>query len=166
MKYVRHTYFWDGPFSQWSTSPFFLDGITFSTAEQYMMYKKASVFADTETAIKILDTDSPRIQKQLGREVKNFNVDVWESIARDVVLRASLAKFTQNEIHFNALMETAGTLLVEASPYDKVWGIGLDAEDAACTPSEEWPGKNWLGLALTETRDSLLFSAQQALTRP
>ncbi len=164
-KYDKYTFFWDGPFSQWSPSAFYLDDKTYTCAEQYMMYKKAMTFGDTETAIKILDTESPREQKALGRKVKNFNIPIWASIARDIVFRGNVAKFSQSKYHYDALMETKGTLIVEASPYDKVWGIGLDAEDAACTLPADWDGTNWLGQVVTEVREfiELAQTKQQGL---
>lgn len=155
-KYDKYTFFWSGIFSQWDYSPFFLEGHDFSTCEQYMMYKKAILFNDAEIAIRILDEQDPRAQKKLGREVRNFNVDMWESVARDIVFRGNAAKFTQNNYQRDKLLETHGTLVVEASPYDKIWGIGLDEKNAIITPPENWPGRNWLGLAITEVRDTIL----------
>lgn len=155
-KYDKYTFFWDGPFSQWSTSEFEIDGRVYSCAEQYMMYKKALTFNDVGIAEQIMGTVMPREQKALGRKVRNFVPEIWDSISRDVVFRGNVAKFTQNPIHFDALMATKGTLVVEASPYDKIWGIGLDAEEASTTLQENWPGKNWLGQIVTEVREILI----------
>jgi ribA/ribD-fused uncharacterized protein len=152
--YDKYTFFWSGPFSQWYHSPFYLEGQMFGCAEQYMMYMKAKVFGDNETARKIMETDSPREQKALGRKVKTFNVDTWAVVAKDIVFRGNMAKFTQNIELFDELAGTIGTLIVEASPFDAVWGIGLDEKTAAVTPRGEWKGTNWLGQICTEVRDS------------
>lgn len=154
MSVVKYTFFWDGPFSQWHLGhPFEIDGMTFNCAEQWMMYNKAMLFGDTEIAKKIMATESPREQKKLGRQVKGYDDTKWQAVARDVVVTGNIAKFHQHPDLLEILMMTGDTLLVEASPFDKIWGIGLDAETAAKTPEAEWPGTNWLGIALTEVRD-------------
>lgn len=149
-------FFWRGPLSQWYLSDFIVDGIRYNTAEQYMMYMKAVIFHDKETARKILNTKSPKIQKLLGRQVKNFHVDKWNNKACSVVYKGNYAKFTQNEDLYNYLLSTAPKLLVEASPVDLIWGIGLDEETAIVTPKNQWKGKNWLGKTLTNLRNDLL----------
>ena len=154
--YNKYTFFWSGPFSQWHPSVFIVDGVRYGCAEQYMMHKKALLFGDLAIAEKILATSEPKEQKALGRQVHGFDERTWNAIARDVVLRGSLAKFTQNRELREALLATAGTLLVEASPVDKIWGIGLSAEKAKTTSAADWPGSNWLGLTLTEVRDALI----------
>jgi ribA/ribD-fused uncharacterized protein len=154
-KYTKYTFFWDGPFSQWDSSTIVINDRTYTCCEQYMMYKKALLFGDSYTAGKILSTSSPREQKKLGREVSNFNPDIWASVARDIVFRGNVAKFTQSEYHRDALMLTTDTLIVEASPYDKIWGIGMGVAEANNTRESEWKGLNWLGQVLTEVRESL-----------
>ena len=150
------TFFWAGPFSQWAHSPFKLEGKTFVTAEQYMMYKKAMLFCDTDIADRIMRTSDPKIQKALGRKVKNFDADKWNAVARQVVYDGNMAKFTQNQSKQAELLGTFGTTLVEASRWDKIWGCGLSESDARKTPPELWPGKNWLGLVLTQVRDDIM----------
>lgn len=157
-QYDKYTFFSKGPFSQWSPSEFTIDGKTFNCAEQYMMYKKALTFKDVDIATQIMATTSPKNQKDLGRQVKNFVPEIWDQISRDVVFRGNIAKFTQSDHHLVALSETKGTLLVEASPWDKLWGIGLNEQDAANTLQENWPGLNWLGQIITEVREVLEFS--------
>lgn len=154
-KFDKYTFFWSGPFSNWTTSPFVLDGQKYSCCEQYYMYKKALAFGDVEVGNAIMLTTNPKEQKALGRKVRGFNVDHWASISRDVMFRANLAKYLQNEDFYKQLMATDGTLIVEASPVDKIWGIGLDAKTAAITPFDQWPGSNWLGQVLTEVRETL-----------
>lgn len=157
--YTSFTYFWcgkDGPFSQWEHSYFELDGLMYNCAEQYMMACKADLFKDVETSDKILNSASPKEQKALGRQVKNFDEKKWNSIAKVVVYRGNYAKYTQNLDMLASLLATKDSLLVEASPYDKLWGIGLSAEKAAMTYYKDWPGQNWLGEVLTKVRDDLL----------
>ena len=152
----EYLFFWKGQLSQWYPSKFKLENKTFSCAEQYMMWKKAVLFGDRCTAIKIMRTKSPKEQQALGREVKNFNEEDWNAVARQIVYKGNEAKFTQNGTLLSYLFSTDPLILVECCPYDKIWGIGLDALDALNTPSSEWPGKNWLGLTLTDLRNDLM----------
>ena len=145
-------FFWNGPFSQWAKSKFIIDGIEFNTCEQYMMYKKAILFGDTDTAQAILETSDPRKQKSLGRQVKNFDDTVWMNHALAYVIEGNRAKFSQNPQLNKVLSETRGTLLVEASPYDKRWGIGMKEGDAGIEDPANWKGENLLGFALTTVR--------------
>jgi len=143
-----HLYFWDGPFSQWYTSFFFEDGIQFRTAEHYMMYHKAMLFTDHEAAKKILKTSSPRDVKALGREVKNFDAQVWDAYKLAIVIKGNLLKFSQNLVLLNLIKQHSNKTFVEASPYDKIWGIGLDENDERCLDESKWQGQNLLGKAL------------------
>lgn len=159
--YSKYTFFWGGPFSNWYDSPFILDGQKYTCVEQYMMQKKALMFGDIEIANEIMKTNNPREQKAWGRKVRNFKMDQWAAVARDIVYRGCVAKFMQNigpqavgTSVYDELMKTKGTLLVEASPLDKVWGIGLDAKTAAVTPIDDWKGTNWLGQVITEVRET------------
>jgi ribA/ribD-fused uncharacterized protein len=122
-------YFWSGIYSQWSTSIFKIDEQNYSSAEQYMMYKKAMLFEDEEVANAIMRTNNPREQKALGRKVRDFDGDVWNRVCRDYVYEANYAKFTQDETLLKQLMETGDKEIVEASPKDKIWGIGLHYDD-------------------------------------
>ncbi len=151
----RFAYFWrEFPFSQWSMSEFIIDGNKYCCNEQWMMAEKAKFFKDDETLKKIFLTNVPSEHKKLGRSVKNFNPEEWRKIAIDVVIKGQKAKFQQNPLAMNELMKYKDCLLVEASPYDKIWGIGMTAEDAA--GGKEWRGTNWLGEALTKVKDSIL----------
>jgi ribA/ribD-fused uncharacterized protein len=152
----RFTLFYGGPFSQWAHSPFVVDGTEYNCAEQYMMAQKARLFGDEERLKLIMATDNPAEQKALGKKVERFRKSVWEAVARDVVMRGSLAKFTQHHYFFEALMETRGTTIVEASPTDVIWGIGLDEYDPDCRDRSKWRGSNWLGQVLTDLRERLL----------
>lgn len=155
-KYNAYTFFWSGPFSNWTTAPFVLDEQKYGCVEQYMMQKKALMFGDIEIANEIMNTTNPREQKAWGRKVRNFDMAKWAAVARDIVFRGCLAKFTQNSEMYDEIVKTKGTLIVEASPLDKVWGIGLDAKTAEVTPIDEWKGTNWLGQVLTEVRETLI----------
>ena len=152
MSTEKFIFFWNGPLSQWWHCGFVIDGIAYNTAEQYMMAEKARLFGDTETEGKIMASSIPTEQKQLGREVKNFDPDKWNAVAKDVVRRGSHAKFTQSPFLKELLLGTAGATLVEASPYDKIWGIGLREADPRAKDRATWLGTNWLGEVLTQER--------------
>lgn len=154
----KFTFFWEtrSPFSQWHPSDFTVEGVEFNCAEQYMMYQKAQLFKDEQIARQILLTKKPRDQKALGRKVRNFDTTVWNNHCKQIVYDANYAKFTQNEALKEALFATVGTTLVEASPYDKIWGIGLTADHPDAQDKSKWQGTNWLGEVLNQLRDNLL----------
>src|SRR5438132_5626776 len=116
------TFFWHGLFSKWHPSPFVLGGINFTHAEQFMMYAKAMLFGDREAAEQIMEAKTPKEQKALGRKVKGFDEATWLLFREGVVFDGSYAKFSQKPELRGALLATRGTTLVEASPYDQVWG--------------------------------------------
>ena len=156
------TLFWDGPFSQWEPAFFVLDGVEYNCAEQYMMAMKAQLFDDPHTLEMIMEAEHPRVQKRLGRVVDGFDVRVWEAEEDNgyprcwnIVWRGNMAKFLQNQHLLEALLETEGTILVEASPDDTIWGIGLAADDPAAHDRSCWRGLNWLGEVLTDVREHL-----------
>lgn len=151
----EYEFFWSGPFSQWYPSKFTENSVTFATAEQYMMYHKALLFMDFKIAEQILNTEEPHEQKALGRLVKGFNADTWNAVAKSIVYQGNYLKFTQNEFLYSILMDTEDKILVEASPYDTIWGIGLNEKDAKVTPVEQWKGTNWLGEVLTKLKNDL-----------
>ena len=143
-------------FSQWYPARFELAGHTFSCAEQYMMYGKAQLFGDAEVAAEILTAMTPRQHKALGRKVRGFADATWKQHRESIVLDGSRGKFTQNPPLRQALLDTAGTELVEASPFDRIWGIGLAASDPRAEDPAQWRGQNLLGKILTRLRDELL----------
>jgi ribA/ribD-fused uncharacterized protein len=143
------------PFSQWYPCSFVVDGLTFNCAEQYMMHGKARLFDDNKVAAQILAAAHPREHKALGRKVSPFDAKVWERERERIVKDGNRAKFTQNAELLALLLATKGTTLVEASPYDKIWGIGLAASDPRAQDPKQWRGKNLLGKVLTELRDEL-----------
>lgn len=144
------------PFSQWHKSKFEIDNLTFNSAEQYMMYGKAKLFNDENIADKIMSTKNVREQKALGREVKNFDINLWNENAMEIVFKGNKAKFEQNSEYLDLLLSTKGKTIVEASPTDKVWGIGLTEADEKSKNIMHWQGTNWLGIVLTELRQELL----------
>ena len=143
------------PFSQWYRCTFVVDGRTFGCAEQFMMHGKAMLFADPETAAKIVAADHPRDHKALGRKVHGFDDKAWRDARERIVKDGNRAKFTQNAELLALLLATRGTTLVEASPFDKIWGIGLAATDPRANDPAKWRGGNLLGKILTELRDEL-----------
>ncbi len=152
------TFFWRtaSPFSQWYTAPFTVDGTAFNCAEQYMMYRKATLFEDHEMAQRILEARSPRTQKDLGRNVQHFVESVWDAASWEIVATGNRAKFTQNAPLKELLLASAGTTLVEASPHDRIWGIGLGEDDPRIHDRKKWRGENRLGEILTRLREELL----------
>jgi len=154
----RFTFFFsaEAPFSQWYPARFEIGGKLFSCAEQYMMYGKAILFGDAEVAAEILQAMAPRQHKALGRRVRGFTEAIWKANREAIVTDGSRAKFTQNPELRQALLDTAGTELVEASPFDRIWGIGLAATDPRAEDPAQWRGQNLLGKILTRVRDELL----------
>jgi len=150
-------FFWEttSPFSQWHKCSFVAYGLTFVTAEQYMMFQKALLFNDFDIAQKILDTSNSRKQKELGRQVSNFDDMVWKANCKRIVYDANKYKFLQNESLNKDLLNTANTLLVEASPDDSIWGIGLNEDDIRAKDFTTWKGSNWLGYVLTLLKDDI-----------
>ncbi|MEV5535824.1 NADAR family protein [Saccharopolyspora shandongensis] len=139
-----------GCLSQWWPAPFEVDGRRFATAEHYMMWRKAVLFGDTGSAAEILRASHPRQAKQLGRGVRGFDQRRWEERRYEIVLTACVEKFRQNPDLQEFLLGTGNRVLVEASPVDAIWGIGLAADDPRCENPEQWRGLNLLGFALGE----------------
>ncbi len=140
---------------QWHKSSFIVDNRTYSNCEQFMMAQKAFLFDDIEIYHKVLQTSNPKECKELGRLVKNFNASRWDKEKYSIVFQGNFAKFSQNEELKNFLLSTNNKILVEASPYDKVWGAGLAEEDKSIKDPYHWQGKNLLGFALMDVRDEL-----------
>jgi ribA/ribD-fused uncharacterized protein len=144
------------PFSNWYKRDFKVKGIQFNCGEQYMMYSKAKLFNDEETASKILATSDPKIQKALGREVKGYIEDVWEERRMRIMVAGLKQKFSQHKDLSELLMSTSGTELVEASKWDKIWGVGLAESDPNIYDKSKWRGQNLLGKVLADVRKYLL----------
>jgi ribA/ribD-fused uncharacterized protein len=141
--------------SQWYPAPFELGGSIFPTAEHLMMYRKAMLFGDAATAERILEVRHPGEAKALGRTVRGFDEAVWERARFEIVVAASLAKFSQNSTLRSFLLSTKDRVLVEASPRDSIWGIGLAESNPASRSPDQWRGLNLLGFALMRARREL-----------
>lgn len=140
-----------GYLSQWFSCNFEENNIKFTSAEQYMMYRKALLFDDLETAASILATDDPKEIKKLGREIKNFNQATWELARYQIVLEGNKAKFGQNSELLEKLKATGDTILAEAADYDPIWGIGMNDKDPQRFDQTKW-GLNLLGKVLMDVR--------------
>jgi len=162
---VKYVFFWGhlekdsvvskSCFSQWYDSAFEEDGNRYLTAEHYMMYHKARLFGDNAASQKVLLATKPGEVKAIGREVPGFNQNLWEQHRFEIVVKANLAKFSQNKVLAEFLLNTGDRILVEASPVDKIWGIGLAQDNPASENPNNWKGPNLLGFALMEVRSLL-----------
>jgi len=141
--------------SQWFDRGFIVDDIEYKNAEQYMMAKKALLFGDTKIFNKIMNLSDPKLIKNLGRKVKGFVEEVWNENCEHYVYDANFAKFSQNKDLKDFILSIEEDIIVEASPYDKVWGIGLSAYDKRALNVETWKGLNKLGYALTKVREDI-----------
>lgn len=154
----RYEFFWkeEDVFSQWHKSSFKVDTLEFCCAEQYMMYTKAVLLYNDKLADKILKCSDPKHIKSLGRKTEQFSEELWVHNCLHVVKTGNMAKFSQNQKLREVLFSTYPRVLVEASPYDKVWGIGLSKYEPSAWNEATWDGKNLLGFILTEVRDELM----------
>jgi hypothetical protein len=141
--------------SQWWAAPFDVDGVTYPTAEHWMMAEKARLSGDEDSLALILAAEHPGEAKALGREVAPFDSDRWDAVRYDVVVRGNLAKFTAHDDLRAYLLSTAPKALVEASPVDRVWGVGWSARDVEAQRPSAWRGSNLLGFALMDVRERL-----------
>ena len=145
----------NGYLSNWYPSRFTANDISFSSMEQYMMYKKAECFKDKDTAAKILATDDVAQIKALGRLVANYNESYWNGVRQIIVFEGLLAKFSQNEDLKERLKSTGNDILAECAVKDRIWGIGLSMKDADRFEIDKWNGQNLLGYALMMVREKL-----------
>ncbi|GAA3781200.1 NADAR family protein [Plantactinospora mayteni] len=141
-----------GCLSQWWPVPFTVDGLRFATAEHYMMWRKATLFGDHATATEILTVVHPHAAKTLGRQVTGFDQQIWEQHRYDIVVAGNVAKFGQHSTLRTYLLGTGERVLVEASPLDRIWGIGLGADHPHAADPARWRGLNLLGFALMQAR--------------
>jgi ribA/ribD-fused uncharacterized protein len=162
---VKYIFFWghkkpkDGIsktcFSQWYESGFEEGGVFYQTAEHYMMAGKAKLFGDDESFTKVLASSNPREAKKIGRAVQGFDEEVWLKNRFPLVVQANRLKFSQNPELGDFLVKTNNCILVEASPVDKIWGVGLSADDENIQNPYLWKGLNLLGFALMVVRGLL-----------
>jgi ribA/ribD-fused uncharacterized protein len=141
--------------SQWYAAPFTVDGERYATAEHWMMAEKARLFGDAAARAKILAAREPGEAKKLGRGVRGFDVARWAEARFEIVVRGNVEKFGQNAELKAFLLGTGDQVLVEASPEDRIWGIGMAADDPRARHPDEWDGENLLGFALMEARARL-----------
>ena len=158
-QYPIFDFFWHGPLSNWSHSPFtarLWDGLErdFVNTEQWMMACKARLFEDFKSFDKILQETDPKLIKALGRQVLNFNQTIWNDNSRNLVYVGLSHKFQQNSRAWEILYSTKG-ILVEASPYDQIWGIGLASNHPDAQNPARWKGTNWLGNVLMAVRGDI-----------
>ena len=162
----KYVYFWGhqpprgggagaGCFSQWWPSPFEVDDVRFATAEHYMMWRKAKLFGDEEVAAQVLTAVHPKQAKDFGRRVRGFDEETWVAHRYGIVVDGNAAKFAQHPELGSYLAGTGNRVLVEASPVDRVWGIGLPADDPRAGKPRAWRGLNLLGFALADVRAQL-----------
>ncbi|KUN76729.1 hypothetical protein AQJ66_34945 [Streptomyces bungoensis] len=163
---IRYLHFWGhrprpdgriGPacLSQWWPSPFVVDGVRYATAEHWMMAGKARLFGDPEAERRVLAAEHPAEAKRAGRLVRGFDEETWARERFRIVVEGSVHKFTSDDDLGLFLLNTGDRVLVEASPVDRVWGIGLAADDEAASDPARWRGPNLLGFALMEAREHL-----------
>lgn len=141
--------------SQWYPAPFTIGVDRYATAEHFMMAQKAQLFGDEETRREILAAGEPGAVKALGRRVKGFDAALWHTRREAIVTQGSIEKFRQNPLLLQYLETTGDAVLVEASPTDAIWGIGLKADDPAARDPRRWPGLNLLGSCLMRARAAL-----------
>lgn len=146
----------NGYLSNWYMSYFKVDGIEFSSMEQYMMYRKAVCFNDRGSADKILETDDVAEIKALGRGVSGYDDHYWNGVRQVIVYEGLVAKFSQNEDLKKSLLETGNDMLAECAVKDRIWGIGLSMTDPDRQDMSKWKGQNLLGYALMMVRNKLI----------
>lgn len=145
----------NGFFSNWYKSDFTIDGITYTSMEQYMMHEKATVFHDFEAASRILASSDVAAVKAIGRTVRNYDDRVWNGLRQIIIYRGLLAKFSQNESLKRELLNTGDSFLAECAVSDRIWGIGLSMYDKRRFDISSWNGQNLLGFALMAVREDL-----------
>lgn len=144
-------------FSQWYKAPFMSKDHKFPTAEHYMMARKAALFGDTRSLEKILCANSPEEARRLGRGVRDFDQKIWDDNKVGIVTKGNRLKFAAHPDLAFYLLRTSKFVLVEANPNDKVWGIGLGANDPRAFDPKTWEGENLLGFILMDLRDKLFL---------
>ncbi|MDD9970707.1 MAG: NADAR family protein [Myxococcales bacterium] len=165
-KRLKYLFFWghqaeadgsigSGCLSQWWGARFNVDGTDFPSAEHFMMAEKARLFRDEEALEQILGAKSPGAAKRFGRHVRGFGDAAWEAARFDIVVRGNAAKFAQDQALTRYLLATGDRILVEASPKDRIWGIGLSKDDLRAQNPLQWRGLNLLGFALMKVREEL-----------
>ena len=152
-------------FSQWYSSPFWIDGLLYPTAEHFMMASKARLFDDQESLGRIRSAPSPGAAKAFGRAVQGFDERVWAEHRYEIVIKGNYEKFRQNPQLLTFMLSTKERVLVEASPIDRIWGIGMAETETNAGNPLKWRGLNLLGFALMEARGRLSATLPTELER-
>lgn len=163
---LQYLYFWShiptgaatfGPWvlSQWWPHTFVVDSVTYPTAEHFMMAEKARLFGDVARCDEIVAAPTPSDAKAAGRRVAGFDEQVWVEHRSTIVERASIAKFGSDPHLREFLLGTGTDVLVEASPHDPIWGIGMSETNPDAARPSRWQGLNLLGFALMRARAAL-----------
>ncbi len=145
----------DGYLSNWYPAAFVLDGITFTSTEQYIMYRKCLLFDDSVSASAILATDDPARHQAIGRNAAGFNGTVWDGVKQTIAFRGLMAKFSQNENLKKQLLHTGNAYLVECAFKDVIWACGIRLHEDERLDISKWRGQNILGFTLMEVREAL-----------
>ncbi len=145
----------NGFLSNWSLSRFVLEGVEFSSVEQYMMYQKALCFHDTVIAARIMETNDVAVIKSLGRAVSNYDDSIWNEIREKIVFNGLMAKFSQNDDLKKQLFDTGDSVLAECAMKDEIWAIGLSMKNPNRFDRTKWRGRNLLGYTLMKVREAL-----------
>ena len=145
----------DGYLSNWYPASFTLDGITFSSTEQYIMYRKCQIFGDSASAAAILATDDPARQQAIGKKASGFNATLWDGLKQVIAFRGLMAKFSQNEDLKKQLFATGDAYLVECAHSDVIWACGIRVNEKERFDISKWRGQNLLGFTLMEVRAAL-----------
>ncbi len=151
-----HVYFWRGEFSNWYPCIFRYEDHTFYNSEQAFMWVKAKFFDDDEIAKQLLVETNPQYAKALGRKVKNFNDEMWAVASFPAMIAVNYAKWSSSHFMMDTILSTNPKILVEASPYDKIWGVGLRQDDDLILDKNNWKGMNLLGKALMNVRKEIM----------
>ena len=158
-------FFWkinegNGWMSNWSPHSFKENGVEFKTAEHYLMYRKALTMGDTKSAVDILEAKHPALVKSIGRHVKNWDESKWKLSRTSIMIQALRLKVEQNPVLKTKLMCTGDIVIAEASPTDKIWGIGCSKSDPRACDPKQWPGDNLLGKSWMHVRESMLSAVK------
>lgn len=150
-------FFWGGSFSNFSEVSEGVEykGKIFPTSEHAFMYGKALQFKDLDIAKQLETAKTPKDAKRLGRKVKGYDDEVWSDVRYEIMKEVCLSKYTRSPYHKRQLLNTGTKELVEASPYDKVWGIGMSKDDNGVEDRRNWKGENLLGKVLMEVREEI-----------
>ena len=160
---LEYLFFWksNSYLSNWYPSDFIVNGVLYWCVEQYMMAKKAELFNDYTVFRMIMFSNSQKEIKALGRTIRGFDEKIWAENRERIVFEGNYAKFTQNEKLKDFIIKQKDKILVEASPYDRIWGIGVGADDAYCVSNpNNWRGLNLLGFVLMDVRDTIISESR------